>query len=166
MPMCDWSSDVCSSDLEKMLNITHYQRNANQSHSDTRVNAIHISHSGRLAVTWILYKMTREATLTEAGSGSAVPGLGVGAGISTRGTKEPPVAVGRLHSWTVAWLHSSLSLLRSSWCTLERANFTALYTQSWLSDLAHQRPPPTFIASRVMSQSDELAGSKALSACF
>ena len=87
-------------------------------------------------MTWILYKMTREATLTEAGSGSAVPGLGVGAGISTRGTKEPPVAVGRLHSWTVAWLHSSLSLLRSSWCTHERANFTALYTQSWLSDLA------------------------------
>lgn len=43
-------------------------------------------------MTWILYKMTREATLTEAGSGSGVPGLGVGAGISTRGPKEPPVA--------------------------------------------------------------------------
>lgn len=81
-------------------------------------------------MTWILYKMTREATLTEAGSGSGVPGLGVGAGISTRGPKEPPVAVGRLHSWTVVWLHISLSLLRSLWCTLERANFTALYTQS------------------------------------
>ena len=31
---------------------------------------------------------------------------------------------------------------------------------------SHQRPPPTFIASRVMSQSDEMAGSKALSTCF
>ena len=31
---------------------------------------------------------------------------------------------------------------------------------------SHQGPPPTFIASRVMSQSDELAGSKALSTCF
>ena len=45
-------------------------------------------------MTWILDKMTREATLTEAGSGSGVPGLGVGAGISTRGPKEPPVQWG------------------------------------------------------------------------
>ena len=40
------------------------------------------------------------------------------------------MAVGRLHSWTVLWLHGSLSLLRLLWCALERVNFMALYVRN------------------------------------